>query len=317
MDSRQFPPTPDPQSAEPSAALSVMLRTWWERCPGTPPTQTALARRAGVNQATMSRYLNPALPTTAPPRVVEVLHAALAADPGCLREALRLAEAAQGAGRSPRAGGGTEERMPGPAVTAAPATPRRRVVTVPQTWLWGAGALFLAVVLGLVLRLPPGPAPAAPVGPAPAVPGEPVAVRPTWPVARLGDVLWEARTVQYLLNARGYGTEVTGTFDRATEAQAKRFQSAQGLDPDGRVGPLTWPRLIMPLAAGDRGPAVTALQALLAGADHPTAVTGTFTTDTEDTLRVFQAAYGLPTTGRADSAVWLVALTAQRPRLHG
>ncbi|MFF4646180.1 peptidoglycan-binding protein [Streptomyces sp. NPDC001389] len=169
-----------------------------------------------------------------------------------------------------------------------------------------------------LLPLPGGPAPLSPAAPSPAsAPAAPPSAGPSWPVVRLGDVLWEARTVQYLLNAHGHHVAVTGTVDEATVTAVQGFQSARGLDPDGRVGPRTWPRLVATVRAGDRGDAVTALQALLTNAGHPTAATGSFTTDTEDVLRAFQTAHGMAATGIAEPPVWLAVMGSQQPRLHG
>ncbi|MEU5166040.1 peptidoglycan-binding domain-containing protein [Streptomyces mutomycini] len=328
MDSRQLVPEEVPAPTTPGAELSLLLRSWWEQAPGTPPTQTALARRAGVNQATMSRYLNPARPATAPPHVVRVLHAALGAAPASLEEALRLSGRAQEAGRPGRADGPV---VPGRAVHGLPATEpppqaacpadlaepppsRAHSCGAPSSWPWflGVVAVVLAVAATVVVTEKWLRPPAAPVTAAASAGGP-----PSWPVVRLGDVLWEARTVQYLLEARGYRVEVTGTVDAVTESQIKTFQGDRGLVPDGRVGPLTWPRLVMPVKEGGSGPAVTALQALLTGAGHPTAVTGTFTTDMTDTLRIFRAEHGLPATGPVDPLLWQTVMNAQHERLHG
>ncbi|MFD0392292.1 helix-turn-helix domain-containing protein [Streptomyces nogalater] len=50
----------------PGARLALLLRRWWEeagRAPGgTRPTQQALAARLGIDQTTLSRYLNPTHP---------------------------------------------------------------------------------------------------------------------------------------------------------------------------------------------------------------------------------------------------------------
>ncbi|MFJ5711787.1 peptidoglycan-binding protein [Streptomyces sp. NPDC093105] len=318
--------------ADPAAALTAVLRAWWQGSTGVRPTQKALARRAGVDQATMSRYLNPGRPMAAPPAVVEVLHDALGAPPGELDEALRLARAAQGARRVPRARVavpvGAAPPGPGadPAPVPDPAGPGASAPTVSHArvaapisapvlgyvrrvlWLLLACAAFVA---GLWLRPVITPPAAGPAG-AGATP-----VRDEWPVVRLGDVLWEARTVQYLLRERKYEVEVTGTVDAATVGAVTRFQRSLGLVQDGRVGPRTWPRLVVPLAGGDYGPAVEALQSLLTGAGHPTVVSGDFTSETEDVLRIYQAERGLLVTGRATTRDWLSLVSHQGPRLHG
>ncbi|MFD8022851.1 peptidoglycan-binding protein [Streptomyces lavendulae] len=307
---------------DPAVALTSLLRGWWEAYPGTRPTQKALARRAGVDQATMSRYLNPGRPMAAPPRVVRVLHAELRADPDRLEEALALAEAVHAARRVPRARGAVGEAGDGGEAGAGGTTvPVRRRVRVPAALrLLGHLVLLVAAVgVGAWLRpLPSGPSPISSALPSPASALAPrPSPGPSWPVVRLGDVLWEARTVQHLLNAHGHRVEVTGTVDAATVTAVQGFQSERGLDADGRVGPRTWPRLVVTVRAGDRGDAVTALQALLTNAGHPTAVTGSFTTDTEDVLRAFQSAHGMAATGIAEPPVWLAIMASQQPRLHG
>ncbi|MFE2155407.1 peptidoglycan-binding protein [Streptomyces lavendulae] len=313
---------------DPAVALTSLLRGWWEAYPGTRPTQKALARRAGVDQATMSRYLNPGRPMAAPPRVVRVLHAELRADPDRLEEALALAEAVHAARRVPRARGAVGEAGDGGAAgdgreagAGGTTVPVRRRVRVPAALrLLGHLVLLVAAVgVGAWLRpLPSGPSPISSALPSPAsAPAPRPSPGPSWPVVRLGDVLWEARTVQHLLNAHGHRVEVTGTVDAATVTAVQGFQSERGLDADGRVGPRTWPRLVVTVRAGDRGDAVTALQALLTNAGHPTAVTGSFTTDTEDVLRAFQSAHGMAATGIAEPPVWLAIMASQQPRLHG
>lgn len=322
--------TTDARLPDPAAALTALLREWWEAYPGVRPTQKALARRAGVDQATMSRYLNPRRPMAAPPGVIRVLHAELRADPVRLEEALALAEAVHAARRVPRARGAAAGEAGG-GEGAAPERRRMRVrvrarVPVAVRVLGHLVLLAAAVWVGAWLRpLPSGPSPAsssassASSSPSPAstAPAALPSAGPSWPVVRLGDVLWEARTVQRLLNAHGHRLAVTGTVDAATVSAVQDFQRERGLDADGRVGPRTWPRLVVTARPGERGEAVTALQALLTNAGHPTAVTGTFTTDTEDVLRAFQSAHGMAATGIADPPAWLALMAAQQPRLHG
>ncbi|MEU2185172.1 helix-turn-helix domain-containing protein, partial [Streptomyces thermolilacinus] len=74
--------------------LSTLLRTWWEdsaRAGAAKPTQATLARKIGVTQTTLSRYLNPAHPLAASPDAVRALHRVLAAPQGDLDTALVLA----------------------------------------------------------------------------------------------------------------------------------------------------------------------------------------------------------------------------------
>ncbi|MFH8838532.1 hypothetical protein [Streptomyces sp. NPDC017868] len=78
--------------------LARVLRRWWEEAGGstggTRPTQQALATRLGIDQTTLSRYLNPKHLSTAPLRVVETLHAQLRAPAAELDRARALCRAA-------------------------------------------------------------------------------------------------------------------------------------------------------------------------------------------------------------------------------
>ena len=64
-------------------------------------------------------------------------------------------------------------------------------------------------------------------------------------VLSLGSEGPDVRTLQSILDARGYGSlEVTGRFDEATAAAVRRFQQEAGLETDGVVGPQTRPKLL-------------------------------------------------------------------------
>ena len=58
------------------------------------------------------------------------------------------------------------------------------------------------------------------------------------PVLRRGNTGEPVKEVQVML-----GVPVTGVFDDATDAAVRVFQRANGLDPDGEVGPKTWAKL--------------------------------------------------------------------------
>ncbi|WP_418955264.1 peptidoglycan-binding protein [Streptomyces tritici] len=286
--------------------LALLLRAWWEAAAdegGRKPTQESLARRAGVNQTTLSRYLNPAHPSTAPKDVVQALHASLAAPPDELPRALALAEAASG-------GHLTLE----PPALAEPPSPLPRVWTAPHH-LWRA-ALVTAVTVSIALaswavlsyRQPPtGPHDrpvAAAAGPA---------ALSRWPLVRLGEKGSLTWTVQRLLRADGHRLDADGIFGPETRRQVIAFQRTRGLQPDGKVGERTWPMLVRPVAPGDKGPAVEAVQDLLARAGLPADITGVYTTATHRAVSDFQTRSGLPATGTVDTPTWR-ALTAAVPR---
>ena|ERR1700747_1264374 len=113
---------------------------------------------------------------------------------------------------------------------------------------------------------------------------------------------------------------ITGVFDATLENDVKSFQSANGLVPDGVVGPATW--AVLPayreaspeLKAGSKGPAVAWLQKALggkvAGTELPNvysgAIDGIFGPKTDAAVRAVQKWAGLPETGIVDDDTWFI-----------
>ncbi|MBI5515778.1 MAG: peptidoglycan-binding protein [Deltaproteobacteria bacterium] len=58
-----------------------------------------------------------------------------------------------------------------------------------------------------------------------------------------GDEGSTVRELQQALVDNGYDIDVDGDFGPATDAAVKDFQSSNGLDADGVVGPNTWAAL--------------------------------------------------------------------------
>ncbi|MEW2619991.1 peptidoglycan-binding domain-containing protein [Streptomyces sp. NPDC048106] len=323
-------------AADRGAQLSALLRRWWEAAgrerDGKPPAQESLARRVGVAQTTLSRYLNPGHRSTAPVEVVRMLHAALEAPEEELERALELARGTADPGGAP-AGDGREtahsrtagpDPRTGPDVRAGAPDPRtaareirpsrtgRRLRRARRPAVYLAVALVLLWLGRASARLfPPddGRPRAAPAAGAPAT----TARRAAWPTVRPGDrgtLVW---TVQRLLKAHRVPITVNGVFDDATRDRVRGFQRDSGLQPDALVGMRTWSMLVRETAPGDVGPQVEAVQDLLARAGWPADITGRFTMATHQSLLGFQRAHGLPPTGIADRPTWL-ALTAAHPR---
>ncbi|MFF8914350.1 peptidoglycan-binding protein [Streptomyces sp. NPDC015032] len=320
----------------PGRTLAELLRNWWEssaRDGREKPTQQSLAKRLGVDQTTLSRYLNPAHASNAPRRIVEQLHAVLRAPADDLVRARALADAAAGASPArkrpaPTPPPGPMPAAPGPVETvtgtsvssAGPAAGRD-----PAARLWDrspvafptlAVSVFLLVVLGcLAWWMVPT------TGQNDAKATAKVSDRPSegteWPLVRKGNVLWKARTVQYLLRANGFDVKVDADFGRATAEAVKKFQTAHGLTADGKVGKDTWPLLIVTVDSRTSKPeAITAVQYLLHQAGVPTDSTGTYTLSTMRSLKEFQASRNLPVTGIGDEGTWRALLNAQGPDQH-
>ncbi|MEL5953634.1 peptidoglycan-binding protein [Streptomyces sp. CLV115] len=307
---------------QPGRVLAELLRHWWEssaRDGREKPTQQSLAKRLGVDQTTLSRYLNPAHASNAPRRIVEQLHSALRAPADDLVRACLLADAAAGAAPSRRrpaatAAPGTASVPAGPADPRGTATRRRDRSPVAYPTL-AVASLLLLVLGGFVWWLAPT------AGQSDAKATAHVSDRPSegtdWPLARMGNVLWKARTVQLLLRANGFDVKVDADYGPATARAVKQFQSAHGLTPDGKVGKDTWPLLIITVDSRATEPdAVTAVQYLLHHAGVPTDSTGTYTPSTMRSLKEFQESRNLPATGTADEDTWRALLNAQGPDQH-
>ncbi|MEU2247544.1 peptidoglycan-binding protein [Streptomyces sp. NPDC019224] len=301
----------------PGRALAELLRDWWEasaRDGRDKPTQQSLAKRLGIDQTTLSRYLNPSHSSNAPRRIVERLHDVLRAPADDLARACALADAAAEAAPGRRRTTTARPSAPEPAEKPAPRrTGRFRLsATLPGLAIT---TLFLLVVGGLVWWAVPAPGETD----AKAAAGTTNQASPAadWPLVRKGSVLWGARTVQLLLRARGHEVKVDADYGPATAEAVKQFQSAHGLNPDGKVGKDTWPLLIVPVDARTTQPdAVTAVQYLLHHAGVPTDNTGTYTPSTMRSLKEFQSSHALPSTGVADEDTWQALLRAQGPEQH-
>ncbi|GAA0902618.1 peptidoglycan-binding protein [Streptomyces thermoalcalitolerans] len=319
----------DAGGRSPGAALSELLRGWWEAA-GEPggrgrPTQQALAVRLRIDQTTLSRYLNPRHPSIAPLRIVEALHAHLGAPADELERARELCRAALENQRGQRAGettptageGGTaaEGRTEDDSGRERASASASRRTTMKLLGL--VATVVCAFLAGLgVARLAGEPAETTDAKAAGTRTPRP---EPSWLlVYRMpGDQLWRSRTVQYLLRHHGYDVPVDGRFDARTEAAVKALQRREHLPQDGKVGRKTWPLLVVELRVGDKGDAVMALQSLLDNVGQGgTAVTGTFGHDTLEDLRHFQQVHGLRPTGVADVDTWRYLMAFQEPPMR-
>lgn len=318
------------------------------------PTQQSLAGRLGIGQTTLSRYLNPRHPSTAPLRTVELLHTVLRAPATDLPRARALAEAAAaGAARkSPRPAGTAPADGP---VDPAPADGSDATAASPQDPSAGPQSPVPVSASSDMTAPPPTPVPAARVTrrtaaaraalaflgvltlgggiglgwgalahragqdgpPVAAVAASAGSTAAGWPLARKGDLLWKARAVQYLLRAHGHDIEADGDFGVRTAAAVKKFQAAHGLLADGKVGARTWSHLIIRIDS-QHAPrqAVVALQYLLDNSGTATDITGLFTPSTTRSLETFQRDRALPVTGIADRDTWRALLTSQGPGIH-
>ncbi|MFD8911560.1 peptidoglycan-binding protein [Streptomyces sp. NPDC059575] len=323
---------PDGESSA-GVRLALLLRRWWEETGsssgGTRPTQQALAARLGVDQTTLSRYLNPKHLSAAPLRVVDALHTQLRAPAAELEQARALCRAAQrengrrrtaaptDAGESPAAGavpGKAPAPTPGKDGTAVGGRPHSR--WLPPVLI--AAAMVLAFTAGVVVHrrlsaqdhvtMANGPAGAAPASQGPY----------TWPLLRVGeDCFARGRALQYLLRARGYRVPTDGFFGEDTRKAAITFQRREELPADGKVGGLTWPHLVMDVKRGSGTYEVRAVQELLTNVNQgDTPVSGRFDTETAEQVKRFQHEHGLRATGRVEKNTWLALLVRQLPPAH-
>ena len=113
--------------------------------------------------------------------------------------------------------------------------------------------------------------------------------------------------IQYLLRAHGHAVVPDGSFGPVTAAAVAAFQSSEGVAADGVVGPITWPRLVVPSGPGTTGDAVRAVQQfglLRSPGDEPLVVDGDFGPLTKERVEFFQESWGLTLDGVAGRETW-------------
>lgn len=113
----------------------------------------------------------------------------------------------------------------------------------------------------------------------------------------------------------------SGIYDATTQAAVRQFQQDNGLRPDGVVGDATWQALYQNSQADGNRPgqdlpqeAIADLQTLLKNlnylpSDYP--ANGTYDATTQDAVRRFKLANGLPANAVVDEATWQALYAAQ------
>lgn len=113
--------------------------------------------------------------------------------------------------------------------------------------------------------------------------------------------------IQFLLRAHGHSVAADGAYGPATAAAVTAFQTAQGVPADGIVGPITWPRLVIPVQQGSSGDAVRAVQQfglLRSPGEDPLVVDGAYGPATKERVEFFQESWGLTLDGVAGRETW-------------
>lgn len=127
--------------------------------------------------------------------------------------------------------------------------------------------------------------------------------------------------LQYLLKANGIGAAATGTFDSATVAALKSFQSKHGISANGQAGAQTLTELMVTLNPGNTHTSVYALKAMLAWVGYATDSGPVMGTKTVASLKAFQTKSGLSATGITDVKTWsrlfMLVETAPTPAIKG
>lgn len=117
------------------------------------------------------------------------------------------------------------------------------------------------------------------------------------------------RTAQYLLRARGYPIAADGLFGKSTDAAIRRFQRSHHLIADGTLRAPTWEALVVRVAPGASGPAVSAAQVQLRGAGYAVPIDGRFDPQMKAAVRRFQAQTGHSVDGVIGLNTWSELMT--------
>lgn len=128
-----------------------------------------------------------------------------------------------------------------------------------------------------------------------------------WSERTIGDKSPATMGMQYLLRAAGHQVAADGDFGPQTEAAVKAFQSANGLEDNGVVGPDTWPRLVVTTREGSSGDAVRGVQSfglVTMAEEPPLEVDGDFGPATKERVTTYQSSWGLTADGVAGRETW-------------
>ncbi|MFE6351709.1 peptidoglycan-binding protein [Streptomyces rochei] len=295
---------------QPGTQLARLLRRWWEEAGGPSdgrrPTQQALAARLGIDQTTLSRYLNPRHNSTAPPRIVEALHTHLRAPATELDRARALSRAALEDTNRQRP---SDPAPPHTPTDAAPGTPTANV-TLP------AADTVTATVT------PDAPTPDASTAGA-AVSGVTTAgpaergrrsgrARPLLALA-LTALLSFAAGLYVDQRQAPTGPAATGAEERAGAGGAAVDQDGAAADQDGEK----WPLLYMGTEAVDEYARGRALQYLLQAHGYDLRADGRFGEATHEAVMDFQEKNHLQADGKVGDRTWPELLKQVGPGAEG
>jgi cell wall-associated NlpC family hydrolase len=119
-----------------------------------------------------------------------------------------------------------------------------------------------------------------------------------------GDMGTKVTAMQWLLLAAGARVKSTGVYDSATVSAVKKYQAAKKLGNDGEAGPETLSSLFSKTSAGDSGPRVKGLHAMLAAMGWSSTVGGAFGKETLASIKAVQATAGRNPSGVVDANTW-------------
>ena len=142
---------------------------------------------------------------------------------------------------------------------------------------------------------------------APTTPAAHASAALKWPVTGPGSTGERVFAIQYLLNQQINAKLATdGIYGPKTTAAVKAFQKKVKLPVDGIVGPMTYPKLIVTVKQGSKGPAVSAVQHNLhfAYGFKSLKVSGIFGTGTLKAVKSFQKKFKLTQDGIVGANTW-------------
>lgn len=173
----------------------------------------------------------------------------------------------------------------------------------------GIRRLILAAMAAAFIAAPAAVATAS----ASAATGKPAAKAPAvnWPTVGANAKGERVRTIELLLNQRGYSVPVDGVYGQDTATAVGRFQKANNVKVDGTVGGATWPKLVVTVKRGSKSNAVLAVERWLRLVYRYRAVTvdRIFGPKTEAAVRNVQFNHRLRVDGIVGASTWKVILT--------
>lgn len=119
--------------------------------------------------------------------------------------------------------------------------------------------------------------------------------------------------LQYLLKSAGGSLTINGQYDDETAAAVTAFQRRFSLEVDGEAGPEVFSKLMATTVASSNSLRISAVNVLLRMQGYPISALTSYSGTTQNSVKAFQSANALTSSGTVDRATWAKLLMSVQP----